>query len=290
MAKRFIDTEIWEQEWLMELDPHEKLAIMYIFSRCDNIGLWKPNKTLARMFLGVDVDFEALLEKCDGSIEVLGTGHWWLVDFCEFQYGQLNENCRPHQCYIKKLQKYGLLERVCEGYAKGIEGHYNSIKGYAKGIDTLKEKEKEKETYKEEEEDNNKNKKREGIVKGGEVRQLSAGYSTNRAPIDPSLWAMEEPDLEEFWKSGWSVASRGTKKQFFRQCKISLDWAEPGVAKRLGFARDFYVHQLQTEFPSNWKSKLGQLFFWLDQADDLYQKYIEYEKSIKEKEDTRDSQ
>ena len=143
MAKRFTDTVLWEKEWFAELSPAEKCAWFYIKDRCDSVGVWEPSLTIANFYIGEKIDWDAFRTKCNGNISILDNGKWWLVDFCFFQYGILSvESTSPTtKSYIKTLQKHGLLDRVLEGYPKGIDRV--SI-AYPKAIDSPKDKDKEK--------------------------------------------------------------------------------------------------------------------------------------------------
>ena len=134
--KRFTDINIWyDKPWFIDLTPVEKCAFNFIKDRCDNVGVWVPNYKLADAIIGEDVDWQGLTKKTNGNVVVLKNGKWWLPDFCDFQYGTLSENCKPHQSYIALLKKHGLYNVV--------------LKGYVKGINTIQEKEKEKDLEKE---------------------------------------------------------------------------------------------------------------------------------------------
>ena len=158
MAKRFTDTEIWDKPWFMELSPADKCAIMFIKDKCNCIGIWIYNDKIANCYINDTPDWKTLPERCNGNIIILEDGKWWLPDFCDFQYGKLNENCPPHKKYILELKKYGLYERVTKGYSKASE---RVPEGYPKGIVTLQEKEKEKEKDKELEKDKEKEEEKE---------------------------------------------------------------------------------------------------------------------------------
>ena len=76
--------------------------------------------------------------------------HWfnakkiWIVDFCNFQYGPLNEENlgnKPHQSYIALLKKH----RLWIDYTKGMPTLSNRVKEKEKEKDKEKDKEKEKE-------------------------------------------------------------------------------------------------------------------------------------------------
>lgn len=124
MGKRMTDTKIWDKEWFMKLDPKHKCAFKYITDKCDAVGVWDTNFTLAELQIGGDIEWDKLHEKFPNQIEVLPNGKWWVVDFVSFQYGELTETCNPHKKYIEMLKKHGLYERVTEGHNKGS----NSVK------------------------------------------------------------------------------------------------------------------------------------------------------------------
>lgn len=133
MSKRFVDIAIWKKGWFRKLPPEEKAAWKFICDDCDGVGVWEADFDIAEAFIGATVNWDHLLSSCNGNIEVMKNGKWWLCDFVDFQYGELNENCRPHRHYLALLEKHGL------------KGFQKNAKGYQKGINTLKEKEKEKE-------------------------------------------------------------------------------------------------------------------------------------------------
>jgi hypothetical protein len=138
MSKRFTDTSIWCKEWYMKLSPSEKCAFNYIKDNCDSVGVWSVNKLLAEMQIGEQINWSKLIDNSKGNIRIINDGKWWLIDFCDFQYGELDENSnsKPIQSYIKLLKKHDLWLEYIE---------------YAKGMVALKEKEQEKEQEEEKE-------------------------------------------------------------------------------------------------------------------------------------------
>ena len=171
MGKRFTDTAIWDKEWYRKLLPAEKVAFNYIKDRCDNVGVWCPDTELAEFIIGESVDWEAFLSKLNSNIVVLDNGKWWLSDFCDFQYGELTDTCKPHQSYIKLLKKHSLW------------------KGYVKGIHPLpsraKEKDKDKEKDKELEKDKDKEKNVAKIDKDTEVyNSIKGAFESKHGVFD----------------------------------------------------------------------------------------------------------
>jgi hypothetical protein len=125
MAKRFTDSNKWKDTWFQDLPTKYKLFWIYLLDECDHAGLWKPNLRLAIFLIGEDFKEDDLIAQFNGRIEVTSKGYWFVKKFIDFQYGELSESSKPHQSVLKTLKNH-------------------EIKGYTKGIDTLKEKEKEK--------------------------------------------------------------------------------------------------------------------------------------------------
>lgn len=143
MAKRFVDTDIWNKEWFQLLTLKQKILVKYIFENCDCAGVWDKNYRLASFVIGEQVSESDVKEiNAKHSLFTFFDDKIFVVDFIKFQYGSLSENCKPHKPIIEKLKKYNLYERV--------------LKGFTKGFQTLEEKEKEKEKEIEQEEDKEK--------------------------------------------------------------------------------------------------------------------------------------
>jgi len=131
MAKRFIDTSIWNKQWYRKLGAAEKVAWLYLLTSCDAVGVWDADLELAEFSIGSKVDWEALRTAANGNIEVLENGKWWVVDFCKYQHGDLisHRNSGPVRSYISLLSKHGLLERVEEQFANSCQ----TVKGIGLG-------------------------------------------------------------------------------------------------------------------------------------------------------------
>lgn len=129
--KRFTDTSKWKDAWFQDLPTKYKLFWIYLLDECDNAGVWKPNVRLAAFQIGEPFEEIELKRIFAGRIEILESGYWHVKKFIEFQYGELSEQCKPHIQILRLIQNH-------------------KIKGYTKGIHTLKDKEKEKDKDKEE--------------------------------------------------------------------------------------------------------------------------------------------
>lgn len=146
MAKRFTDSNKWDDDWFLELSLEYKLAWNYICDKCDAVGVWKPSRKAISFHLGVEVDLVEFRKICgEKRIFVMPNGNWWITGFCSFNYGELREDLTSKTVhhYIKLLKNHGLWI------------------GYTEGIHTPKEKEKEKEKEKDKEKEKEKAKEKD---------------------------------------------------------------------------------------------------------------------------------
>lgn len=123
MSKRFRDTGIWKKEWYRKLTPEQKCAWAYLCDECDNVGVLALDTEAANFLIGAAVDWEALVKSCNGNIEILEDGKWWLVDFCLFQHGDLfgRKQSSVLDSYMGLLQKHGLTERVKQRFGNSCQ-------------------------------------------------------------------------------------------------------------------------------------------------------------------------
>ena len=50
VAKRFIDTNIWNKQWFRQLELKRKLLWLYITTKCDHAGIWDADFEAASFF------------------------------------------------------------------------------------------------------------------------------------------------------------------------------------------------------------------------------------------------
>ncbi len=104
MPKRFHDTEIWNEDWYLEM-PIEYMKLWdYIKDTCDHAGIWRPNKKRFELLIKRYIDLEIALRYFNAGkerIQILSNGRWFILDFIVFQYGSsLNLNNSVHRSVI----------------------------------------------------------------------------------------------------------------------------------------------------------------------------------------------
>jgi len=115
MAKRFIDTKIWDKPWYRKLHPKDKLLWIYIITKCDHAGIIDGDWEAASFFIGYTIEEEKIPLAIKEKMISIESEQYFIPSFVEYQYGQLKHNSKPHLSVIKRLENKGLhnyLQRV----------------------------------------------------------------------------------------------------------------------------------------------------------------------------------
>lgn len=134
MAKRFFATELWGEDWFIEMPNEYKLFWFYVIAECDHGGLFKVNLGSFCRLLEVKVTpTEAIKYFNSGKerIRILSDSVWLIEDFFSFQYGpKFNSENRVHAS-IKKLYEKNNIQLT-------------SLRGLKEVTDRVKDKDKDK--------------------------------------------------------------------------------------------------------------------------------------------------
>jgi len=108
MSKRFTDISKWlSNKWFFTLSPTEKLFWIFLCENCSSIGIWEENIKLAGILIGYDYDAN-IMDVFSERVIKIDESKYLIPDFISFQYGSLSRESRPHQSYIKEIEKQGL--------------------------------------------------------------------------------------------------------------------------------------------------------------------------------------
>jgi hypothetical protein len=108
MSKRDTDTELWNEDWFLNLEGKEQLFWFYIKDRCDHAGLWRPNFKMFENISGYRINQTEFIQKCNTDkkrVAVLENGKWLLIGFIPFQYPTLNLNNNFHKSVYRTVTK-----------------------------------------------------------------------------------------------------------------------------------------------------------------------------------------
>jgi hypothetical protein len=110
MAKRFSDTDKWKKPFIRSLQAPYKLLWLYILDDCDHAGVWQVDMEIANIKIGENLNTETALKQFGDKITVFDSGEkWFIKDFIDFQYGELNPKNRVHESVLSILKKYNLI-------------------------------------------------------------------------------------------------------------------------------------------------------------------------------------
>lgn len=108
MAKRFISTELWGEDWFLEMPAPYKLFWYYLISNCDHAGLYKVNMRTFSLLNEVSLtstDAINYINKGKNRIRVISESTWFIEDFFVFQYGTTFNTGNKVHVSIEKLYK-----------------------------------------------------------------------------------------------------------------------------------------------------------------------------------------
>ena len=86
MSKRFVDSEIFGQEWFRKLHTKDKVLFFYLLTNCDIAGVISPDWPIISQQIGGTVT-ENDLWKLNENIVKLKPGKYFIRRFIEYQYG-----------------------------------------------------------------------------------------------------------------------------------------------------------------------------------------------------------
>ena len=107
MSKRFHDTDIWDEDWYLDMPLEYRSFWGYVCDKCDHAGIWRPNVRRFNADIDNKVDLDTALTFFNTNKErilPLESGHWMIKEFVPFQYGKsLNKNNRVHLSVFNRL-------------------------------------------------------------------------------------------------------------------------------------------------------------------------------------------
>ena len=111
MAKRFTDSEKWKKPFIRKLPLKYKVLWFYILDDCNHAGIWQVDLDVASIRVGESFNSEECIKVFGGKIKAFDNGEkWFIKDFIDFQYGELNDKNRAHKSVKDLLIKYNLID------------------------------------------------------------------------------------------------------------------------------------------------------------------------------------
>lgn len=131
MAKRFIDTELFNDSWYMNLTPEAKLFFIYLITNCDNAGIIDLNIRLAEFQTGIKDFRNSFYTVCaefgEKRLMNLRENYYFIPNFVRYQYPNgLNSGVKAQQSVVLKLQYFNINPNSLERVNKQFDESYQT--------------------------------------------------------------------------------------------------------------------------------------------------------------------
>ena len=132
MAKRFIDTGLFDDNWFMDLSKDGKLLYLYIITKCSHAGLIEINERLCKFQTGVS-DVKAAMKDLGNRLISVKEGFFFAPKFLFFQYPNFpNSKVFQQKTALEELTKLGLFK---DGQLTLQEGFFNPYDNDSDNVD-----------------------------------------------------------------------------------------------------------------------------------------------------------
>ena len=126
MAKRFIDTELFDDPWFMDLSVSGKLFWIYCITKCDHAGILELNKKLCQFQTGIK-SIETVIKELSNRLICVKEQYYFIPKYIEFQYpGFPNSKVRQQARAIEILKKYNLINEDILTVKKELTNTYDN--------------------------------------------------------------------------------------------------------------------------------------------------------------------
>ncbi len=194
MPKNFIDSELWNRDWFLEMDGRSQLFCVYLNCHCDHAGIWNPSFKRFEQSTGFRINSSEYISMCNKGgacrILVLDSGKWWLTGFIEDQYKtkELFENNLAIKGVINSL-RFNQVPYLSYGYKLGV----------SKPLQGAKEKDKEKEKEQESLKGEDVSKKDDVTIQEQDLGESPLGALARFLFVGPKEWEPCEEQIKGFW-------------------------------------------------------------------------------------------
>lgn len=133
MAKRFVDTEMFSDDWFMDLSKDGKIMWFYLITMCDHAGIFKLNERLCKFHTGVAEPI-SVIEQLGNRIVRVREQLYFIPKFIEFQYPNFpNSKVMQQQSAVAILERYGLFVNGLITLPEDLNKSYDNGNGNNKG-------------------------------------------------------------------------------------------------------------------------------------------------------------
>lgn len=115
MAKRFTDTEKWNDDWYISLDNDYRIIWQWLLDNCNHAGICKRSIKLLNLMCNANISEDEMIDKMESRVLVVGNV-WFIPKFLKFQYKTLKSKKPAIVSAVSELVKYDLLLMIPESF------------------------------------------------------------------------------------------------------------------------------------------------------------------------------
>lgn len=189
MAKRFIDTGLFDDQWFMNISKDAKLLWIYLITKCDHAGIIEINERLIEFQTGIK-SFKTTGAELGSRLYFVRESYYFIPKYIDFQYPNFpNSRVRQQESAIKILVKYGLFDESKETFNKDIANPSVTV---MKGLDGKKEAKPAKDA-------------KTKVFKKPTLEEVAAYCKERKNEVDPEGW------VNFYTSNGWKVGKNPMK-------------------------------------------------------------------------------
>ena len=127
MAKRFIDTGIFDDAWYMDLSKDGKILWLYFITKCNHAGMLTLNIKLCKCQTGIS-DITTVIKELGNRLVTVSQLLYFIPKFIEFQYPNFpNSNVKQQASAIEILSKYQLFNKETLTVTQQLPNSYDNV-------------------------------------------------------------------------------------------------------------------------------------------------------------------
>ena len=127
MAKRFINTNLFDDPWFMDLSLSGKIFWVYCITKCNHAGILELNPKLAQFQTGIK-NIRTVIEELGNRIERVREQYYFIRKFIFYQYPNFPQSTvRQQASAIKILTDFELFDPSTQTLIKELRNHSEPI-------------------------------------------------------------------------------------------------------------------------------------------------------------------
>ena len=115
MAKRFTDTEKWNDDWYISLTNDYRIIWQWLIDNCNHAGICKRSIRLLNLMCNTNISEDDLINNMEGRV-IKANNNWFIPKFLKFQYANLNSERNVIKSVVKELEKHNLISMIPESF------------------------------------------------------------------------------------------------------------------------------------------------------------------------------